>query len=156
MTNWRPPQRLRVLAVGLPFRGEGAGRELLASPVRDDQGALIGWRPIGGEVEFGETAEAALQREFLEEFALRIRPGAQICALENLFEHHGAPGHEIILALQAQLDPPETAAQDLFEPVEAGHEPASWTKLARFLSGDAVLFPPGLLENLGGGLQLNK
>lgn len=146
--RWRPAPRIRVLAVGLPRRDGPDGPEILASPVRDDSRAVIGWRPIGGEIEFGERAEAAVRREFLEEFGLRVRCGAQICALENLFEHHGAQGHEIVLVFETTLEPPETAGKDRFEPIEAGLETASWTTLARFHSGEAVLFPAGLSERI--------
>ena len=35
--------------------------------VKSDSGSIKGWRPLGGAIEFGESAEEALAREFLEE-----------------------------------------------------------------------------------------
>lgn len=56
MTTWRPHPHVRVVAIGLHWRD---GR-LLAAEVRDDAGRLKGVRPLGGEIEFGESWRTAL------------------------------------------------------------------------------------------------
>lgn len=61
MMQWRPPQRIRVIAVALIYRGA----DVLVMAVKDDNGAVKGWRLLGGEIEFGESAEEAVAREFL-------------------------------------------------------------------------------------------
>ena len=66
VVQWRPPARIRPLVIGLARRGD----QLLVMRVCDDNGALKGARPPGGTVEFGESAAAAVAREFQEEFAL--------------------------------------------------------------------------------------
>jgi 8-oxo-dGTP pyrophosphatase MutT (NUDIX family) len=68
MTTWRPHPHIRVVAIGLHWRD---GR-LLAAEVRDDAGRLKGVRPLGGEIEFGESWRAALVREFHEELDIDI------------------------------------------------------------------------------------
>ena len=68
MTPWRPSSTIRVKALGLHWRD---GR-LLASEVNRDDGTLKGVRPLGGTVEFGETWQDALVREFKEEIGVRI------------------------------------------------------------------------------------
>ena len=68
MTTWRPHPRIRVVAIGLHWRD---GR-LLAAEVRDDAGRLKGVRPLGGEIEFGESWQAALVRKFHEELGIGI------------------------------------------------------------------------------------
>ena len=43
--------------------------------VRHDMGGSDFWAPPGGGVEFGETLEGALQREFMEETTLEVSVG---------------------------------------------------------------------------------
>lgn len=68
MTTWRPPSHIRVKALGLHWR---AGK-LLAAEVRTDSGRIKGVRPLGGSVEFGETAKEAVIREFKEELGVDV------------------------------------------------------------------------------------
>ena len=39
----------------------------------------------GGGIEFGETAEQTLQREFAEEFGVEIKVGRRLGVAENIF-----------------------------------------------------------------------
>lgn len=64
-------------ALGLHWRGD----RLLAAEVLDDAGRIKGVHPLGGTVEFGETAEAAVIREFREELGIKVKT-------------HGARFHE--------------------------------------------------------------
>src|SRR5262245_42134260 len=84
-TRWRPPQIVRPIAIGLVRRGE----DLLVAAVQDDAGLIKGWRPLGGTIEFGERASAALQREFIEELGLAITEPQLLTLMEDLYEHHG-------------------------------------------------------------------
>jgi ADP-ribose pyrophosphatase YjhB (NUDIX family) len=60
MSVWRPPSIVRPIAIGIVRRGD----ELLLMVVRSDDGAIKGYRPLGGSIEFGERAAEALKREF--------------------------------------------------------------------------------------------
>jgi 8-oxo-dGTP pyrophosphatase MutT (NUDIX family) len=68
MSTWRPHPHIRVVAIGLHWR-DG---QLLAAEVRDDAGRIKGVRPLGGEIEFGESWQAALVRKFHEELGIGI------------------------------------------------------------------------------------
>ncbi|MBO9472400.1 NUDIX domain-containing protein [Shimia sp. R10_1] len=68
--SWRPHNSIRVKALGLHWREN----RLLAARVFDDSGKLKGVRPLGGTIEFGETAQNALLREFHEELDLQDGP----------------------------------------------------------------------------------
>jgi ADP-ribose pyrophosphatase YjhB (NUDIX family) len=140
--SWRPAARIRALAIGIARRGE----QILVMRVLDDAGALKGVRPPGGTIEFKETAAAALAREFQEEFgcAIAIEGPAQV--LENLYEHHGAPGHEIVFAFPIRLLDAGLHARDRFT-IDEGNGmllEAEWLELARIRSGEIALFPEGL------------
>lgn len=59
------------------------------------------WEFPGGKVEAGESDEAALEREFLEEFEARIRPLQPLG--QTSFLHHGV--ERILTAWLIELDP---------------------------------------------------
>ncbi|KFI29199.1 DNA mismatch repair protein MutT [Haematobacter massiliensis] len=92
MTTWRPVPRIRFKALGLHWRD---GR-LLAAEVLDDAGRVKGVRPLGGSVEFGETAEAAVIREFHEELGIAVTILGPPVFMENIYAHEGAQGHEVL------------------------------------------------------------
>jgi NADH pyrophosphatase NudC (nudix superfamily) len=48
------------------------GSRLLAAEIRASTGRVKGVRPLGGSIEFGETKEQALHREFMEELSCPI------------------------------------------------------------------------------------
>ena len=68
-TVWRPCPSIRAISIGVVRRGE----EVLVVAVRDDAGAIKGWRPLGGAIEFGERANEALNREIEEEVGILPR-----------------------------------------------------------------------------------
>ena len=60
---WRPNNTIRGKVIGLAKHEN----RLLVCEVLNDDGVLKGWCPIGGGIEFGETAQEALKREIQEE-----------------------------------------------------------------------------------------
>ncbi|EBA16239.1 putative MutT/nudix family protein [Roseobacter sp. SK209-2-6] len=147
-TPWRPQPRIKVKALGLHWR-EG---RLLAAEVYDDAGHLKGVRPLGGTIEFGETWQQALKREFLEELQVEVMVSGAPLVLENLYLHEGATGHEIIFA--AAVEFPDGAFENLDEILF--HEDNGQLCRARWFDLDALerdgvaVFPDGLREALKG------
>ncbi|WP_102223478.1 NUDIX hydrolase [Acidimangrovimonas sediminis] len=147
MTRWRPPPQIRFKALGLHWRED----RLLAAEVPDDAGRVKGVRPLGGTVHFGETAEAAVRREFAEELGIAIEVLGPPVFLENLYRHEGAPGHEILALFDVAF--PEGA----FDGVEriAFHEDEGTPCHAGWYAPDSLdqpgrirLFPDGLKAHL--------
>jgi 8-oxo-dGTP pyrophosphatase MutT (NUDIX family) len=82
---------IRNIAVGLPVRD---GRVLVLNGVDVVTNETF-HRAIGGGIEFGETAEAAVRREFVEEIGVSLDRVTLLDVTENIFEYEGEPGHEI-------------------------------------------------------------
>jgi ADP-ribose pyrophosphatase YjhB (NUDIX family) len=141
MTLWRPPGMLRVKVLGLVWRGS----QLLAAELPDDNGKILGVRPLGGTIEFGETREQALAREFREELGCGIDIAGPWIAIENIFEHQGVPGHEFVFATDIRLHEPSYYAMDAIEVIEQDQSKCTARWFApHALPGGVALYPSGL------------
>ena len=136
---------MRVIATGLVRRRD----ELLLMAVQDSTGQLVGWRPLGGAVEFGERAVDALKREFIEELGEPIRDLRPLCVLENLFVYDKQPGHEIVFVFDAHFQDTAAYGTQQFKFLDGdANLVAQWVDLRHFREGRFPLFPDGLLDRL--------
>ncbi|WP_298240946.1 NUDIX hydrolase [uncultured Bradyrhizobium sp.] len=143
MTPWRPHPHIRVVAIGLHRRD---GR-LLAAEVRDDAGRIKGVRPLGGEIEFGESWRTALLREFREELGIDVTITSEPFMLENIFVHEGSTGHEVVFVAEVAFPEGAFAGQDRIDFCEDNGEQivARWFDLADLdVDGGPKLYPTGL------------
>ncbi len=145
---WRPPQHVKVKALGLHWR-DG---KLLAAEVFDDQGRLVGARPLGGGVEFGERWQTALVREFKEELGVDVQLTTGVpLVMENIYTHHGVTGHEVLFIGEVRFSADRFADHDRIDFHEDSGTPctARWFALAELdLPGGPALFPAGLKQTL--------
>lgn len=145
MTETTSGRRVRVIAIALIRNRD----RLLLMAVHESDGRLIGWRPLGGEVEFGERAEDAVKRELIEEIAQPIDKLALRCVLENLFAEGGQPGHEVVFVFDADLADETAYATPRFDFIDVDTSlRAEWVSLDDLKAGPAPLFPVGLLDRL--------
>jgi 8-oxo-dGTP pyrophosphatase MutT (NUDIX family) len=136
---------VRPIAVGIVRRRN----ELLVMAVRNDDGGIKGWRPIGGTIEFGERAAEALRREFVEELGEPIGEPKLLSVIENLYSHYGAVGHEIIFVFETAFANEEAYRRGAFVFTDGGMSvDVSWVGIEHFQTGRAQLFPTGLLQCL--------
>ena len=107
------------------------------------------YRPPGGGVEFGERAIDAVRREMREEFDAEIRDVRPLGTLENIFDYHGRPGHEVVFVFEARFVDRSYYEAERVVGTEGGGTRivAVWIDVSQPL--DRPLYPNGLLELLG-------
>lgn len=143
--TWYPPQRVRPVAIGLVRKDD----RLLLMAVRDESGMLVGWRPLGGGIEFTEAASDALVREFREELGEEIEIGEPDFVMENLYRHNGKDGHEIVFVFEVRFSNPTAYGPERFAFCDGGTAvTAGWLPLDAFKAGRQTLFPDGLIDRL--------
>lgn len=140
---------IRTIAVGLPVKQD----HLLALEGTDHSRGLDFLRAIGGGVEFGETAEDALRREFMEELGVRLDDVELLGVRENIFTYEGEPGHEIAFIFAVESAELDAVALDAELHVLDEGSPVRWVPIAEVRDGRRTLFPEGapelLLSRLG-------
>lgn len=121
---------------------ERNGKELLAGIGRDDiKGEDFG-RVIGGKIEFGETAESALRREFQEELNTNLDNLIFVKILENIFTYNGQSGHEVVFVYKGNLTDKTLYQKNLIKVEDGGKEfDVKWVSLDDVYSGKLKLYP---------------
>ena len=147
-----PAARIRALALAVVLDRDHA---LFAEGIDPVKGEHF-LRPLGGEIEFGERAEAAAARELREELAREVRVGALLGVTENLFEYRGGRGHEIVFEFVAEwspgAEPPDLTP--LVAREGAATFQARWVPLAEILGGMHRVYPDGLPARLAAWLNI--
>jgi len=134
----RPIAICLVFSHGKIFVFEGEG------PAKGE----VFYRPLGGSIEFGETGENAVKREFCEEINAELADLKYLATLENIFTYRGHEHHEIVLVYRGEF-----VSREFYDQAEMiGHEDDGspikclWKSLEFFREGKAPLYPDGLLE----------
>ena len=143
---WRPLNIIRAKVIGIAqFENK-----ILVCEVLDDEGVLKGWCPLGGGIEFGETSEEALKREMFEEAGCQVLISGEPMICDNIFEHHGVKGHELIVAFHITFSDPQMYQKKRFQIQEdkGSWHWVEWMDMATFQGGKAVFFPPALAKQL--------
>lgn len=143
--------RIRPVAICVFLKNN----KILVAEGYDHVARQIFYRPLGGEIEFGEESTETICRELLEEVNAEVDPESlkYLGAVENIFHYNGSMGHEIILVYDGQLKQPALYEQALITGREVNGEEfrAVWKSLDEFGEGKSILYPTGLLGLLGAG-----
>lgn len=140
------PNTIRVIAIGLFLHQE----RILVFEGWDPGKKETFYRPLGGQVEFGERASAAIRREIREEIDAEIINLKFIKILQNMFEFNGQSGHEVVFVYQGDFSDSLLYEKESFIGVEDdGTEfKAIWKPIADFADPTRPLYPDGFPELL--------
>jgi len=130
--------------VGLPVRGE----YVLASLGGDRSTGVEFCRAIGGGIDFGETSDLALRREFQEELGFDVEPTLLLGVMENLFEFEGMPGHEIVHVYAIESHEIDALGLDADLTILDQGNPVRWYTRSQFKARKPPLYPEGILDLL--------
>lgn len=133
---------IRAKAVCL-FRRDG---KLLLSegydPAKDEKYLI----PVGGGIEFGETAEEAAIRETLEEIGAEIYDLSLLGVTENIFTFDNQKGHEIVFVYEAKLEDEDLYHKQEIIGVETNGESfvVKWFSEDEIKSNRVPFYPNGI------------
>lgn len=147
--NIQPVQaeRVRSKSLGLIWRGD----ELLLEEIHEPDGTHIGYRPLGGTIEFGEKSWETLEREFMEELGEDLKIKKLHSVMENIYEWGGAQGHEIVFLYEADLLQKSTYDEDQVVRMDVsngGQLKTAYWKNPFALPAGSKLLPVALLNHL--------
>jgi 8-oxo-dGTP pyrophosphatase MutT (NUDIX family) len=140
------PGEIRPIAICV-FRDED---RIFAGRYVDPSSGERFFRPLGGAIRFGERGRECIVRELREEMGAEVKDLTFVGMLENIFTYDAKLGHEIVLVHQAHFENQEiygvasARCQD-----DDGEFLARWIPISDFETGQAVLYPDGLLDLLG-------
>lgn len=136
---------IRVLALGIIRHGDRVFISEGYDPVKQQ----TFYRAMGGGVDFGETSQQALQREFQEEIQAELTDIKYLGCLENLFTFNGKPGHEVLFIYECNfVDPKFYQLSELTFAEGIRKKRALWVEIERFKSKELKLVPEQFFEYL--------
>ncbi|MEL6816367.1 MAG: NUDIX domain-containing protein [Cyanobacteria bacterium J06598_3] len=139
-------KRIRPIALGL-IEHEG---HVFVSQGEDSLTGEVFYRFLGGGIDFGETSQAALAREFVEEIQAELTAIEYLTCLDNIFTLNGKPKHELIQLFRAQfVDDSFYQLEETFTLIEGERiEKAFWLKCDQIFSGECRLVPESCIPYL--------
>lgn len=105
------------------------------------------YRCLGGGIEFHETSQEALKREFREELDIDIEVGEFCGIAENIFTFQGQKGHEIVFLYNINIK--DEDYKEIFLVIDDdGEDEAIWVDIEDFKTGKKILYPEEIFKYL--------
>lgn len=137
-------ERVRPIVVGLLVV---EGRILLeAYPANGRHDGFL--RAPGGGIEFGETADAAIRREFAEELTATLDGTELLAITENIFDSAGRRGHEIVYVYAVRSATLAALGDGHRLPVLDSDTSVGWYEIEALRGGTQPVYPVGVLDLL--------
>ena len=105
------------------------------------------YRCLGGGIEFQETSQEALKREFKEEINIDIEV-EEFCGIaENIFTFQGQKGHEIVFFYNIKIK--DEDYKEVYPMIDDdGEDVAIWIDIDEFKNNKKILYPEEIFKYL--------
>lgn len=135
--------QIRSIAICL-FRN---GSRILVMEGQDSSNGRFYYRPLGGEIEPGESSAQALMREMREELNATVAGLRLVHVIENLFAVEGVCGHQIVFVYDGHFTDSRLYENEclMFREGAGPERTAVWKELSEF-DFRHRLVPAGLLD----------
>lgn len=139
-------KRVRSVAMCV-FRNDDS---LFLSEARDTVTGEVFYRPIGGAIEFGESAVEAVKRECMEELGVEVHDVRFLGVIENVHRFEGKDKHEIALVHEGEFVDESVYEQESLPRIDRKQhvQRALWVDIDEFRAARKPLYPKGLLALL--------
>jgi ADP-ribose pyrophosphatase YjhB (NUDIX family) len=135
-------KEIRPVVLGLAIK-DG---KLLVSEGYDSKKDKTFYRCLGGGIEFLETSQEALKREFKEEIGADISVKDFLGISENIFTFEGKNGHEIIFLYNIELK--DSDYKDEYSIIDEVNSKAKWINIQSFKNKEKIIYPTEILNYL--------
>ncbi len=136
-------QVIRPVVLGIAKRDN----KILVSEGYDKVKDQTFYRCLGGGIEFFETSQDALRREFKEEIGLDIEIEDYCGISENIFTFQGKRGHELVLLYNIKIK--EEDYKDIYPMIDDdGEAEAIWMDIDDFKNRKKILYPEEIFKYL--------
>lgn len=136
-------QVIRPVVLGIAKKDN----KILVSEGYDNVKKQTFYRCLGGGIEFFETSQVALKREFKEELGIEIEVEDYCGISENLFTFQGKKAHEIVLFYNIKIN--EIDYKDVYKMIDDdGESEAIWIDIEEFKNNNKILYPEEILKYL--------
>ena len=140
------PKQIRPIAICVFLNGD----RIFVAEGYDPNKKETFYRPLGGEISFGELSRDCIIREIKEEMGEEIKDLKYLDLMENRFVYDGKSSHEIVLVYEALfVDPHLYQVESVKCQEDDGLEFTAWWKpISEFREGRIPLYPEGMLDLL--------
>ena len=123
------------------------GNQILVYERNDDITGRFFFRLVGGCIEFRETPEDALKREFLEELSLDIEQISLLKKFESIFVFNGFKRHEVVHLFESSFVDKNVYDQSVIDGLEGERKfKAVWKEISDFKIRSDILVPEEVLD----------
>ncbi|WP_313692196.1 NUDIX domain-containing protein [Halorarum halobium] len=106
-------------------------------------------RFVGGGIEFGETSDDALEREFREELGVDVAAGPVVGTVENVYRWNDRAGHDLVVVREARFADDSLYGTDSFHGIDDGGSfeyDTEWRTVESLLDAPEPFFPRGVAD----------
>jgi len=137
--------RIRPIVISIIRKND----EILVYQRKDDITKEIFYRLIGGCIEFTETSDVALKREFKEEISAEIEDLELLSTFESIFTFNDTSMHEIVFLYESKFKLKDLYNKDTLLGIEGKRKfNAVWKKTSDFINKKDILYPETAIDFL--------